>query len=717
MSEWVTTQTLINFGGTFNSASGKVYVDGYHSMTQTVYLSKMTAFRNFFAGNGVDSYLVASATLTQGSKTVAFGVGGKTSFYVPKDGRWSDWVSVADFSLPGYVTYTVAVANVAQKLPVAPTNPTVPVPVGAIEYSQPYDSSADLQAPVVIGKTSNLNTEEEIYVEEQHPLDSIGNQFTIKFSTILTRIESKPDDYLASPERYGALAIIVTFSDGTKVVIFFFRDAVGSAAQNGVKTSLKVTVPAGLTNWRLEVNRFFIWQGTAYASWHLYNDDIPSSPAIESWETPVANLRTGYGSHSTTFEPPGVTFYLSSWNQQYNNVTAHLTSYADGIASIPREIPFVDKFYNLSNWEVLSWEDSGKIMFPRMSEVSVGAIADHHIPLLPATFTLLIDANVRNATSLFSETPAFLSLYVGWEDCAVVIFYSADGIIAFLGGSLYILSDRPTGRGQKYAFSVDAGDKRNIILKTYIQEGDSYALCSTVSGDGIVDVTSKPAIAGKTTVHFYTYGESLEVSLKEFCIYPGASENFDFTDLTEVTQSCELTVDTNPDPGDTLVLKGGEQGDIAFTFVDHYPNNQYEIQIGADTSETATNIATAINNYTLAEFAAEASTNTVIVTSHISGEMTIEITGTGISAGTITSVHPGFLDEEVSAADSFTVTDGGKAIQENASAADETDCLMDGLTEQANASDFFDTPMAEMSESVSASDNIDGLIDYMGDET
>lgn len=189
------------------------------------------------------------------------------------------------------------------------------------------------------------------------------------------------------------------------------------------------------------------------------------------------------------------------------------------------------------------------------------------------------------------------------------------------------------------------------------------------------------------------------------------------TVVNEVTSTCTLTVTTNPDPGDTLVLKGGQQGDITFTFVDHYPNNQNEIQIGADTNETASAIATAINNYTLAEFSAEASTNTVIVTSHISGEMTIEITGTGISAGTITSVHPGFLDEEVSAADSFTVTEGGKAVQENVSATDAVDGLIDGLSETVSATAVIDCLMDSMDEGANAADNFDGLIDYMGEET
>ena len=100
--------------------------------------------------------------------------------------------------------------------------------------------------------------------------------------------------------------------------------------------------------------------------------------------------------------------------------------------------------------------------------------------------------------------------------------------------------------------------------------------------------------------------------------------------------------------------------------------------------------------------------------------MTIETTGTGISAGTITSIHPGFLDEEVSAADSFTVMEGGKSVQENASASDSMDGLIDGLTETVSASAVIDCLMDSMDENANASaasDNFYGLIDYMGDET
>lgn len=187
-------------------------------------------------------------------------------------------------------------------------------------------------------------------------------------------------------------------------------------------------------------------------------------------------------------------------------------------------------------------------------------------------------------------------------------------------------------------------------------------------------------------------------------------------DLTEITLHGTITLSGNPSPGDTLTLKGSAGGeDIVFTFVDFTPVALNQIQIGADTTETATNIAAALNNIEGAEFVATADGNVITITAY-SPELEIETDSDEIDIGIITKTTADIISEEVSAADSFTVTEGGKSVQENASAADETDCLMDGLTEQANASDFFDTPMAEMSESVSASDNIDGLIDYMGDE-
>jgi len=83
--------------------------------------------------------------------------------------------------------------------------------------------------------------------------------------------------------------------------------------------------------------------------------------------------------------------------------------------------------------------------------------------------------------------------------------------------------------------------------------------------------------------------------------------------------------------------------------------------------------------------------------------------------GAVTRTLDGLITEEVSAADSFTATDGGKAVQENVSVADTIVGLIDGLSENASVSDSFDVPMDSLDENVSVSTNIDGLIDMMGE--
>lgn len=77
---------------------------------QTLYLgSGVNNIKVYFQGDGCASYLVTSSTLTQGSKSVNVKCLGKTSFYVPAYGRWSDTISTVGFTIPGYVTLNVAV--------------------------------------------------------------------------------------------------------------------------------------------------------------------------------------------------------------------------------------------------------------------------------------------------------------------------------------------------------------------------------------------------------------------------------------------------------------------------------------------------------------------------------------------------------------------------------------------------------------------------------
>lgn len=538
MSEWVTTQTLINLGGTFNSASGKVYVDGYYSMTQTVYLSKMTAFRNFFAGNGVDSYLVASATLTQGSKTVAFGVGGKTSFYVPKDGRWSDWVSVADFSLPGYVTYTVAVANVAQKLPVAPTNPTVPVPVGAIEYVLP--------------------------IEEMPVVD----------------LDEEAGDYITS--------------------------------------------------------------------------------------LPYSEYGQNLGDWDITADPEASVIYSSGMYIQIDRPTEPEHSANLSISILPFISHLPDKF----TVEIITQCDS----------VPVSNDADFQL------FLYTLDAAyIHGILASDAGIPGYEFLY--------------KPLINAL---------------QKWRWEWDATNKDRISVNIFYDDQFIAKLVGALSAKaGSEGYPSPVAGIGLNFGNHYDTGQDLKLHIKSISITDGVSES---RSLTEVTAESTITVDTNPTPGDTLTLKGSAGGeDIVFTFVESYPLNDYEIQIGTDTSETASNIAAAINNIEGAEFVASAEGNVVTITAYTQTEFSMETDSEGLALGAVTEIVPGFIDEEASVSTEFDATDGGKAVQEAATVSDAMDGLIDGLAESISASTEFDVPMDGITEEISVSTTFDGLIDYMGE--
>jgi hypothetical protein len=249
---------------------------------------------------------------------------------------------------------------------------------------------------------------------------------------------------------------------------------------------------------------------------------------------------------------------------------------------------------------------------------------------------------------------------------------------------------------------------------------DSYMNGSLMSSNSI-DYASMSAMLDGFTLAFGLHGWvdgyqiiNGQVWMSEFT--PPSSPFTSTTDnnLIELTFNSLITVTENPSLGDTLVLKGGTAGDVTFTFVNYYPNNQYEIQIGDTVNDTATAMAVAISNIPGAEFVATVTDNIVTVFAYTTTFSTEE-TGSGLTLGAITHTLDGLITEDVSVADSFTAEDGGKAVQQNVSVADTIDGLIDGLSENLSASTEFDVPMDSIDENASVSTNFDGLIDMMGD--
>jgi len=186
--------------------------------------------------------------------------------------------------------------------------------------------------------------------------------------------------------------------------------------------------------------------------------------------------------------------------------------------------------------------------------------------------------------------------------------------------------------------------------------------------------------------------------------------------LTETPYTGTIRVSTNPSAGETITITNSAT--TVFTFVDHYPVNAGEVQIGATKEETANNLSIAINNISGGEFVATVSGYTITVKAYTETEFSATTTSGGITAS-ITGIVPGLITEDISAADDFTATLMTKYVDENASAADLTDGLIDGLSESASASDNIDCLTDSMDENANASaatDNFDGLIEYMGEE-
>jgi hypothetical protein len=136
--------------GPWGVGDGYITIDN-ETITQTLDLvatnslgTPVTKAKVWFAGNGVDSYLVQSANVTMSGSTVPVLVNGASTFYIPASGRWSDLFSTTSFALPGTATFTFVVKlKVPILIPIISDNqdgPSVPGVVTTIEQIRDVDS-------------------------------------------------------------------------------------------------------------------------------------------------------------------------------------------------------------------------------------------------------------------------------------------------------------------------------------------------------------------------------------------------------------------------------------------------------------------------------------------------------------------------------------------------------------------------------------------------
>jgi len=190
-------------------------------------------------------------------------------------------------------------------------------------------------------------------------------------------------------------------------------------------------------------------------------------------------------------------------------------------------------------------------------------------------------------------------------------------------------------------------------------------------------------------------------------------------DPEEITTTVILAVTCNPTNGDTLTINNSQER--VFTFVNYFPLLSTQIQIGTDDyAGTAVNIANKINAIDGAEFSATAVDDggyyKVTITGHTDTGVTITTTSACITVNDATSIIPSLLQENISASNSMSATDGGKEQSENATVSDVIDVLMEDITESSSASTNFNCLIEILEESCGISDEMDGLIEYMGEE-
>lgn len=135
------------------------YCDGSYQFTQQQATQLLTLsspaspIRVWFAGNGVDNYLVESAVLSGGDGSVSLMCNGHASFYVPPSGRWSDDFSVSSFTSGDASLVFAAKGNVPLVYPEGGTGA-----LGIITAVDDYDDeTADLVEIVVAENTGTIS--------------------------------------------------------------------------------------------------------------------------------------------------------------------------------------------------------------------------------------------------------------------------------------------------------------------------------------------------------------------------------------------------------------------------------------------------------------------------------------------------------------------------------------------------------------------------------
>ena len=200
--------TFLFLGGSSWSPSGVGSgVVSVETISQSIFLYPPAggSLRFWLAGNGSSPLLYSSMTVTQGNYSINVLVNWQSSFYAPADGRWSDYISISSFSLPGYVTVMVVFPHVSaaptyswNNQTLAPTVPDTPVAVSAVQ--------TQTQPPKVPLKNPSLPFYDDCTSLDHYRLENFGLEVSDGFHIHLPEL-TEPDT------SNGAGAYIVPFID------------------------------------------------------------------------------------------------------------------------------------------------------------------------------------------------------------------------------------------------------------------------------------------------------------------------------------------------------------------------------------------------------------------------------------------------------------------------------------------------------------------------
>lgn len=700
----------------------------YSVATETFDVTEDTdTLQLWFAGKGSGcsgprTTLIASAYITQDGKSTPVSVRGQYSnFVVPSTGCWSDAVSVADFTLPGTVSFIVNYVE-ATNVPTFSDNavPTDPVPVSAVDCS-PEENIDYNAANTDIVLDDDCNNVDGWTIEGGGTASASDGGILLDsgiddgYVTIIKTLDWCPDlgslqvtlNILSLNTLVSQMNIVMgignKLTDASDASIYVEWCSDGLYVYNGsIFDNMGNVVTTGDQTWK------FVFD-TRNGSEHSINVyEVIDGADVYINSTTISMDGSAFAKRTLRFAQAGDTGYS---HQQAIIKDIYYT----GTPGYNR-LPFQDRFdYEYSGWEYVVDGDyshslsSGKL---NMSCGTTGYVAAMKEIVLPSPISICtVEFKIK-----CNELPATFVNDGNGENSFYIVISNGEDIhtwILISSSGIYFLTNKigDVTTGEDYTISVELDSTGTPTQRIYVNNvlcDERTVAISTVSDSMPVFIFANVG-AGTPT-------ESIDIDLDYILIHEGIGSGTSNI-LDETPQTGTATINANPSPLETFTVSNSAT--TIFTFVNYYPLKATEIQIGATAADTAVNLAAAINKISGAEFLAEVDDSTITVTAYCESAFAMTTTSAGIEISTISQTIAGLITESTTVADSFTASEGGKAIQENASAADNTDGLIDGLSESASATALIDCLTDSMDENANASaatDNFDGLIEYMGEE-